>query len=117
MITGFGRTGKMFGIEHEGVLPDILTVGKGFGGGFPMSGVIAREEIAFSRKLCARHNWPSIDVTRRSIEETAAAVMSFLAERRRQYLDDPKAQGDCRHLAQRLFRDVIHQTWPVAPEE
>ena len=41
------------------------------------------EEIAFSRKLCARHNWPSIDVTRRSIEETAAAVMSLLAERRR----------------------------------
>jgi [pyruvate, water dikinase]-phosphate phosphotransferase / [pyruvate, water dikinase] kinase len=42
------------------------------------------EEIAVSRRLCARHNWPSIDVTRRSIEETAAAVMSLLAERRRQ---------------------------------
>jgi [pyruvate, water dikinase]-phosphate phosphotransferase / [pyruvate, water dikinase] kinase len=41
------------------------------------------EEIAFSRKLCARHNWPMIDVTRRSIEETAAAVMALLAERRR----------------------------------
>jgi regulator of PEP synthase PpsR (kinase-PPPase family) len=41
------------------------------------------EEIAFSRKLCAKHNWPSIDVTRRSIEETAAAVMKLLAERRR----------------------------------
>jgi len=41
------------------------------------------EEIAFSRRLCARHNWPLIDVTRRSIEETAAAVMTLLAERRR----------------------------------
>ncbi len=41
------------------------------------------EEVAFSRKLCVRHNWPSIDVTRRSIEETAAAVLSLLAERRR----------------------------------
>jgi [pyruvate, water dikinase]-phosphate phosphotransferase / [pyruvate, water dikinase] kinase len=41
------------------------------------------EEIAFSRKLCGRHNWPSIDVTRRSIEETAAAVMTLLADRRR----------------------------------
>jgi len=49
MITGFGRTGKMFAIEHESVLPDVLTVGKGFGGGFPMSGVIAREAIAFSK--------------------------------------------------------------------
>ena len=41
------------------------------------------EEITFSRKLCGKHNWPSIDVTRRSIEETAAAVMSLLADRRR----------------------------------
>jgi regulator of PEP synthase PpsR (kinase-PPPase family) len=41
------------------------------------------EEIAFSRRLCAKHNWPLIDVTRRSIEETAAAVMALLADRRR----------------------------------
>jgi regulator of PEP synthase PpsR (kinase-PPPase family) len=41
------------------------------------------EEIAFSRRLCGKHNWPSIDVTRRSIEETAAAVLKLLAERRR----------------------------------
>jgi regulator of PEP synthase PpsR (kinase-PPPase family) len=41
------------------------------------------EEIAFSKQLCARHSWPSIDVTRRSIEETAAAVLSLLQERRR----------------------------------
>lgn len=41
------------------------------------------EEVAFSRRLCATHNWPSIDVTRRSIEETAAAVMRLLSERRR----------------------------------
>jgi regulator of PEP synthase PpsR (kinase-PPPase family) len=42
------------------------------------------EEVAFSRRLCTRHNWPSIDVTRRSIEETAAAVIALLADRRRQ---------------------------------
>ena len=41
------------------------------------------EEIAASRRLCAQHNWPLIDVTRRSIEETAAAVMAHLGERRR----------------------------------
>jgi [pyruvate, water dikinase]-phosphate phosphotransferase / [pyruvate, water dikinase] kinase len=40
-------------------------------------------EIASARKLCGRHNWPIIDVTRRSIEETAAEVMALLAERRR----------------------------------
>jgi regulator of PEP synthase PpsR (kinase-PPPase family) len=42
------------------------------------------DEITFSRRLCARHNWPLIDVSRRSIEETAAAVLKLLAERRRQ---------------------------------
>jgi regulator of PEP synthase PpsR (kinase-PPPase family) len=41
------------------------------------------EEITLSRRLCAKHNWPIIDVTRRSIEETAAAVLKLLAERRR----------------------------------
>ena len=41
------------------------------------------EEIAFSRRLCRKHEWPLIDVTRRSIEETAAAIMSLLADRRR----------------------------------
>jgi len=49
MLTGFGRTGKMFAIEHEQVVPDVLTVGKGFGGGFPMSGLIIREEVAFAK--------------------------------------------------------------------
>jgi [pyruvate, water dikinase]-phosphate phosphotransferase / [pyruvate, water dikinase] kinase len=41
------------------------------------------EEVAFSRRLYARHNWASIDVTRRSIEETAAAVIKLLSDRRR----------------------------------
>jgi [pyruvate, water dikinase]-phosphate phosphotransferase / [pyruvate, water dikinase] kinase len=40
------------------------------------------EELAWSRKLCARHAWPVIDVTRRSIEETAAAVIALLAARK-----------------------------------
>ena len=40
-------------------------------------------EISASRRLCARNNWPLIDVTRRSIEETAAAVLALLGERRR----------------------------------
>src|SRR6266566_4766209 len=49
MITGFGRTGKMFAVEHDNVVPDVLLVGKGFGGGFPVSGIVIREPIAFSK--------------------------------------------------------------------
>lgn len=49
MITGFGRTGKMFGCDHEGVIPDMMTIGKGFGGGYPVSGVVTSSEIANSK--------------------------------------------------------------------
>lgn len=45
MITGFGRTGKYWGIEHSGIEPDIITLGKQFGGGFPISAVISRDEV------------------------------------------------------------------------
>jgi 4-aminobutyrate aminotransferase/(S)-3-amino-2-methylpropionate transaminase len=46
--TGFCRTGKMFGIEHYGVEPDIMVMAKGIADGFPLSAFIAREEVADS---------------------------------------------------------------------
>ena len=46
MITGFGRTGSFFASKDFSVEPDIITVGKSFGGGFPVSGVITTAEIA-----------------------------------------------------------------------
>jgi regulator of PEP synthase PpsR (kinase-PPPase family) len=41
-----------------------------------------REEVAQARRLCAEHSWPVLDVTRRSIEETAAAIIQLLGEHR-----------------------------------
>jgi len=49
MITGFGRTGKMFACQHDDVVPDIMTIGKSFGGGYPMTGLMAKEEVIFSK--------------------------------------------------------------------
>jgi 4-aminobutyrate aminotransferase-like enzyme len=46
MITGFGRTGKMFGVEHSGVVPDIMTTGKGMASGYPVTAVISTDEIS-----------------------------------------------------------------------
>jgi 4-aminobutyrate aminotransferase / (S)-3-amino-2-methylpropionate transaminase / 5-aminovalerate transaminase len=43
--TGFGRTGKMFGVEHSGVKPDMITIAKSLAGGFPLSAVVGRAEV------------------------------------------------------------------------
>jgi acetylornithine/N-succinyldiaminopimelate aminotransferase len=49
--TGFGRTGKWFGKEHSGVMPDIMTMAKALAGGLPMGAMLAAESVseAFQR--------------------------------------------------------------------
>ena len=43
--TGFGRTGTMFGFQHAGIRPDLVTVAKSLAGGLPISGVVGRSDI------------------------------------------------------------------------
>jgi 4-aminobutyrate aminotransferase / (S)-3-amino-2-methylpropionate transaminase / 5-aminovalerate transaminase len=43
--TGLGRTGKMFAVDHEGVVPDLITTAKALAGGMPLSAVTGRTEI------------------------------------------------------------------------
>jgi 4-aminobutyrate aminotransferase-like enzyme len=49
MITGFGRTGRYWGTEHSRVAADVVTLGKAFGGGFPLSGLLTTDAIAAAR--------------------------------------------------------------------
>jgi acetylornithine/N-succinyldiaminopimelate aminotransferase len=48
--TGIGRTGRMFGFQHAGVTPDIMTLGKGLGGGVPLAALVASREV-----MCFAH--------------------------------------------------------------
>ncbi len=43
--TGFGRTGKLFAYEHFDIVPDIMTIGKAFGGGMPIGGLVTSQKI------------------------------------------------------------------------
>lgn len=44
--TGMGRTGKLFGYQHSDIVPDIMTLGKGIGGGVPLAALCARESVS-----------------------------------------------------------------------
>lgn len=46
MICGFGRSGTMFGCEHSGAKPDIMTIGKALGGGYPVTGLMTTDALS-----------------------------------------------------------------------
>lgn len=73
MLTGFGRTGAMWGCDHDGVIPDVMTIGKGMGGGFPASAVISTDEIT------ARKPWSNPSASSSSYGGNPLAAAASLA--------------------------------------
>jgi [pyruvate, water dikinase]-phosphate phosphotransferase / [pyruvate, water dikinase] kinase len=62
----------------------LLSMGAGSGNDDYIDRQAVTDEVAFARRLSAKFNWALLDVTRRSIEETAAAIMKLLVDRQRQ---------------------------------
>jgi [pyruvate, water dikinase]-phosphate phosphotransferase / [pyruvate, water dikinase] kinase len=61
----------------------LLSIGAGSGNDDYIDRQAVADEVAFARKLSAKFNWAQLDVTRRSIEETAAAIMKLFTDRQR----------------------------------
>jgi 4-aminobutyrate aminotransferase-like enzyme len=78
MITGFGRTGTMWGVEHSGVEPDIVTAGKGMGSGFPVSGVLAGEMTSraepFAKPSASSSSYGGNPLAAVAVAETLKAI-------------------------------------------
>src|SRR5215472_13610904 len=78
MITGFGRTGKWWGVEHSGVRPDIVTVGKGMGSGFPVSGVLLSDELGkaepFGKPSASSSSYGGNPLAAVAVAETIGAI-------------------------------------------
>ncbi|MEE9606555.1 MAG: aspartate aminotransferase family protein [Myxococcota bacterium] len=92
--TGIGRTGRMLAVEHEDVVPDIVTLGKGLGGGFPVAAFLTTEAVAETVQLgdhgttfggnplaCAAANAVLRVIAEEKLVERAAALGARLAER------------------------------------
>ncbi|XP_046411893.1 alanine--glyoxylate aminotransferase 2, mitochondrial [Neodiprion fabricii] len=109
--TGFGRTGGNFwGFEGHGVQPDIVTMGKGIGNGFPMGAVVTKPEIASSLKkalhfntfggnpvACAIGSAVLNVIAEEKLQENALQVGTYLIERLGALqLDHPSIIGDVR---------------------
>lgn len=114
VVTGFGRTGRWFGVEHSGVVPDLITFAKGISSGYvPLGGCIAREHIHEAFKGGADRtfthgftygNHPvstagglaNLEILKREgVVENAAAQGAYLLERLGQLYEHPTV-GDVR---------------------
>jgi 4-aminobutyrate aminotransferase len=107
--TGFGRTGKLFGIQHYDVEPDIMTMAKGIADGFPLGACIAREDIgnAFEpgdhlstfggNPVSAAAALANIDVIlREKLSEQAAEKGAYIMRRLNEMKDECQLIGDVR---------------------
>jgi 4-aminobutyrate aminotransferase-like enzyme len=123
MITGFGRTGMMFGCAQSGVTPDIMTVGKGMGNGFPVTGIISTDEITaaepFSKPsassssyggnpLAAAAALSTIEaILAEGLVEHARRVGAFMLERLRAMQEKYEFLGDVRGLGLLIGLDLV----------
>jgi 2,2-dialkylglycine decarboxylase (pyruvate) len=55
VTTGVGRTGRWFGFEHDGIVPDVLVIGKALGAGLPVSAVVTTQEVETRCRGVLRH--------------------------------------------------------------
>ena len=102
--TGWGRTGgKMFGIEHWGVEPDIMTFAKGMANGVPVGATIARAEIADSMKGLTISTFGGNPVT------SAAALATIQVIEEENLVDNARVMG--RRLREGL--EALKQKYPV----
>jgi 4-aminobutyrate aminotransferase / (S)-3-amino-2-methylpropionate transaminase / 5-aminovalerate transaminase len=129
--TGFGRTGKMFAIEHYGIEPDLITVAKSIAGGLPLSSVIGKAEIMdappdsaiggtyVGNPVAQAAALAVLDVFEEDgLVERAATVGDAIRARMDSWAARWQAIGDVRGLGAMLAIELVHdrETKDPAPE-
>jgi 4-aminobutyrate aminotransferase/(S)-3-amino-2-methylpropionate transaminase len=126
--TGFGRTGRMFAMEHMGVEPDLLVVAKSIAAGLPLSGVIGRAEIMdgahagaiggtyIGNPVALAAALAVLDVFEEdALLDRAEVVGERISERMLAWQSRWPAIGDVRGLGAMLAIELVHDRGTKAP--
>jgi 4-aminobutyrate aminotransferase-like enzyme len=135
MITGFGRTGEMFGCNHTDTEPDVITIGKGFGNGFPITGLVSTDEIVaaspFSRPSSSSSSYGGNPlastaalatletIVDEGLTENAATVGEILLDGLRELQEKYEFIGDVRGKGLLIGMDLVKDREtkePISPE-
>jgi 4-aminobutyrate aminotransferase len=122
VASGFGRTGKMFGIEHWGVDPDIMFLGKAFANGISMAGIVARKEIMEKESdfpmvrggtfvgnplACVAANATINEILERELTENSASTGRYLKARLTELAEDFPIIGDVRGVGLMIGVELV----------
>ncbi|MDW8084465.1 MAG: aspartate aminotransferase family protein [Candidatus Caldarchaeum sp.] len=118
--TGFGRTGKLFAVEHFGVEPDLITFGKAIANGLPLSGMVGRQEILDSlhpgglggtfvgNPIACAVATKVIEIFQRDrLHERAAKLGSIAEKRLREMFEEYPLIGDVRGKGLMLAVELV----------
>jgi 4-aminobutyrate aminotransferase / (S)-3-amino-2-methylpropionate transaminase / 5-aminovalerate transaminase len=129
--SGFARTGKMFAIEHYGVVPDILVTAKGIADGFPLSAFTTRPDIAHAFKpgdhlstfggnpVCCAAALANIAVIEEeNLCERSRELGAHAVERLRKMAEESPLVGEVRGLGLMIGVELVHDAklTPAAAE-
>jgi 4-aminobutyrate aminotransferase / (S)-3-amino-2-methylpropionate transaminase / 5-aminovalerate transaminase len=128
--TGFGRTGKLFAIEHSGVQADLITVAKSLAAGFPLSGVVGRAEVMDApdpgglggtyggNPVACAAGLAVMDIMRdEKLPERAARIGSVVEERMRTWASDNELVGDVRGLGAMMGMELVRDRKTKEPAD
>jgi 4-aminobutyrate aminotransferase-like enzyme len=125
---GFGRSGRMWALDHDDVVPDLMTVGKGIGGGLALAALVGRSDLMttwepdavtstfLANALSAAAACAAIDVLREErLVERSAQLGAHALARLRSELDEHPAVGDVRGRGLFLGLEVVRDRTSKEP--